>query len=119
MGRPVILRSLKDLIIKVLAPLQLLMHGKIELNVRNRINHIVTEVSDSGIGINKEEFSKVFEEFYRASNIPRDIKTGSGPGLSIVKQIIDDHKGQIWVNSEPGVWTMFTFILPKTHSTNK
>jgi signal transduction histidine kinase len=153
--------SLKDLIIKVLAPLQLLMkdksldfsffidksiqtikgnpytieevysnllmnaikytppHGKIELNVRNRINHIVTEISDSGIGIPKEEFSQVFDEFYRASNVPKDIKTGSGLGLSIVKQIIDDHKGQIWVNSEPGVWTTFTFFLPKTNVTNK
>jgi signal transduction histidine kinase len=88
-------------------------HGKIELNVRNRINHVVTEISDSGIGIPKEELFKVFDEFYRASNVPKDIKTGSGLGLSIVKQIIEEHKGQIWVNSEPGVWTKFTFLLPK------
>jgi len=87
--------------------------GRIELNIKNRINHVVTEISDSGIGIPREELSKVFEEFYRASNVPRDIKTGSGLGLSIVKQIIKDHKGQIWVNSEPGIWTKFTFLLPK------
>ena len=88
-------------------------NGKIELTVKSRINHIVTEISDSGIGIPKEELSKVFDEFYRASNVPKDIKTGSGLGLSIVKQIIEDHKGQIWVSSEPGIWTKFTFLLPK------
>jgi signal transduction histidine kinase len=91
-------------------------NGRIELTVKNRINHIVTEISDSGIGIPKEELTKVFDEFYRASNVPRDIKTGSGLGLSIVKQIIKDHNGQIWVTSEPGVWTKFTFLLPKSPS---
>jgi signal transduction histidine kinase len=88
-------------------------HGHIELTVKNRFNHIITEISDSGIGIPKEELSKVFDEFYQASNVPKDIKTGSGLGLSIVKQIVEDHKGKIWVSSELGVWTKFTFILPK------
>lgn len=87
--------------------------GHIELSVRNRLNHIITEISDSGIGIPKEELPKVFDEFYRASNVPKDIRTGSGLGLSIAKQIVDNHKGKIWVNSEVGVWTKFTFILPK------
>lgn len=71
------------------------------------------EISDSGIGIPKEELSKVFDEFYRASNVTKDIKTGSGLGLSIVKQIIDIHKGKIWVSSELGAWTIFSFMLPK------
>ncbi len=94
-------------------------NGRIELTVKSRINHIVTEISDSGIGIPKEELTKVFDEFYRASNVPRDIKTGSGLGLSIVKQIIKDHNGQIWVTSEPGVWTRFTFLLPKNPSVSQ
>jgi signal transduction histidine kinase len=87
--------------------------GHILLTVRDRLNHIVTEISDSGIGIPKEELPKVFDEFYRASNVPKDIKSGSGLGLSIAKQIVENHKGKIWVSSEPGVWTKFTFILPK------
>jgi signal transduction histidine kinase len=87
--------------------------GRIELSVRNRPDHIVTEISDSGIGIPKEEIPKVFDEFYRATNVPKDIRTGSGLGLSIVKQIVENHKGRIWVNSEVGVWTKFTFTLPK------
>lgn len=87
--------------------------GHIELSVRNRLNHIITEISDSGIGIPKEELPKVFDEFYRASNVLKDFSKGSGLGLSIVKQIVDNHKGKIWVTSELGVWTKFTFILPK------
>jgi signal transduction histidine kinase len=88
-------------------------NGHISLSVKNRLNHIITEISDSGIGIPKEELSKVFDEFYRASNVPKDIKTGSGLGLSIVKQIVENHYGRIWVGSELGVWTKFSFILPK------
>jgi signal transduction histidine kinase len=90
--------------------------GHIELTVKSHHDNIVTEISDSGIGIPKEDLLKVFDEFYRASNIPKDIKTGSGLGLSIAKQIVEDHKGKIWVSSEVGVWTKFTFILPKNQN---
>ena len=87
--------------------------GRIELKIKNHDDQFITEISDSGIGIPKEDLTKVFDEFYRASNVPRDIKTGSGLGLSIVKQIVEDHKGTIWAESEIGIWTKFTFILPK------
>ena len=88
-------------------------NGRISLTVKNRLNHIITEISDSGIGIPKEELPNVFDEFYRASNVPKDIKTGSGLGLSIAKQIVENHNGKISVSSELGVWTKFTIILPK------
>jgi len=88
-------------------------HGRIEFTVKSRLNHIITEISDTGIGIPKEELSKVFDEFYRASNVPKDIKTGSGLGLSIVKQIVENHNGKISVSSELGIWTKFTIMLPK------
>jgi signal transduction histidine kinase len=87
--------------------------GHISLTVRSHLNNIITEISDSGIGIPKEELSYVFDEFYRASNVPKDIKSGSGLGLSIAKQIVENHKGKISVSSEPGIWTKFTIILPK------
>jgi signal transduction histidine kinase len=88
-------------------------NGHIALTIRDHIDTIHTEISDSGIGIPKEELPKVFDEFYRGSNVPKDIKTGSGLGLSIVKQIVEDHRGQIHVSSELGVWTKFTILLPK------
>jgi len=87
--------------------------GRIELLVRNINDQVVTEISDSGIGIPAEEISKVFDEFYRASNVRKDFRTGSGLGLSIVKQIVENHKGRILVQSEVGLWTKFVFTLPK------
>jgi len=87
--------------------------GRISLIVRSHQDQVISEISDSGIGIPGEELSKVFDEFYRASNVPKDIKTGSGLGLSIAKQIVESHKGKISVSSEPGIWTKFTFILPR------
>jgi two-component system phosphate regulon sensor histidine kinase PhoR len=82
------------------------------MTVRRHSDNIIYDISDSGIGIPKDETEKIFDEFYRASNVPRDIKTGSGLGLAIVKQIVDNHRGTISVNSEPGIWTKFTVILP-------
>jgi len=90
--------------------------GHVSLTIKDRGNHVESEVSDSGIGIPEEEMPKVFDEFYRASNVTKEVKAGSGLGLSIVRQIIDIHQGRIWVNSELGVWTKFTFLLPKNPS---
>ncbi len=87
--------------------------GRVSVTVKSHHESIICEVSDSGIGIPGEELTKVFDEFYRASNVPKDIKTGSGLGLSIAKQIVENHKGKITVSSEPGIWTKFTVTLPK------
>jgi signal transduction histidine kinase len=86
--------------------------GMVELRINKHDKKIMIEVSDNGLGIPKEEQENVFDEFYRASNVPKDIKSGSGLGLSIVKQIVENHKGSIKVESEPGIWTRFTIILP-------
>jgi len=86
--------------------------GRVSLMIKRRNNNIMTEVSDSGIGIPRNEIDKVFDEFYRASNVPKDMKAGTGLGLSIAKQVVEDHKGRIWVNSETGIWTKFSFIIP-------
>jgi len=94
------------------------LKGHISLTVRSHKDHIISEISDSGIGIPKEELPKVFDEFYRASNVPKDIKSGSGLGLSIARQIVESHKGTISVSSEPGIWTKFTFTLPAGTNVN-
>ncbi len=90
--------------------------GRISLTIRNHKDDVISEISDSGIGIPKEELPYVFDEFYRASNVPKDIKSGSGLGLSIARQIVESHKGRISVSSEPGVWTRFTIIIPKNQN---
>ncbi len=77
-------------------------------------SHILVEVMDTGIGILPEELPKIFNDFYRGTSAAGS--TGAGLGLSIVKKIIEAHKGRIWVESpcpESGVGSKFTFTLPK------
>ena len=69
-------------------------------------------VSDTGIGIPRDEISRLFAEFFRASNVKNVI--GTGLGLAIVKEIVNQHDGQISVESEEGLGTIFTVHFPTT-----
>ena len=68
-------------------------------------------IKDNGIGINEQYFEKIFIIFQRLHN--KDEYTGTGIGLSIVKKIINNLEGKIWVESEEGKGTVFYFTLPK------
>ncbi|MBW4689492.1 MAG: PAS domain S-box protein [Komarekiella atlantica HA4396-MV6] len=71
---------------------------------------VIFQVKDSGIGISFADQQQLFEPFYRGSNI--DHIPGTGLGLSIVKTLVDLHGGQIAMESEVGVGTTFTVMLP-------
>ena len=87
--------------------------GSVEINASQNGEGILVEVTDTGIGIPKEEQNQIFDEFYRASNA-RDIeRDGTGLGLSIVKHIIDRQSGKIEVESKNGDGTTFRLNLPK------
>ena len=73
---------------------------------------MVVSVIDSGIGIRKEEQDKIFEEFYQLGSPLSEDKSGTGLGLTIARQIIDRHGGRIWVESEFGSGSGFSFTLP-------
>lgn len=75
-------------------------------------NNIIIEVIDKGIGISVEDQKKVFDKFFRvASGLIHNVK-GTGIGLSLVKQIVDAHKGKIELVSKPGQGSTFRIIIP-------
>jgi len=74
--------------------------------------YLIITVKDFGIGIRKEEIDKVFERFYRGGDaLTRTVK-GSGLGLTLVKQIVEVHNGNINVESKPGHGSTFSIRLP-------
>ncbi len=73
---------------------------------------LLISVKDTGIGIDKDKLTIIFERFKQASNDTTRIYGGTGLGLAIVKGILDLLGGKIWVESEPGKGTKFSFSFP-------
>ncbi len=69
-------------------------------------------VCDTGVGIPADEQSKVFQRFYRVHNRTSSQGNHLGLGLTICQQIVEGHKGRIWVESEEGRGSCFSFALP-------
>ena len=79
-------------------------------------NKILVRVTDNGEGIAKEHISRLFERFYRIDKSGARTEGGSGLGLSIVKHIIEAHDEKIYVESDFGVGSEFSFSLKKSES---
>jgi len=89
--------------------------GTITCSVRrNQCSEIVVSVIDTGIGIEDADRIRIFEKFKQVEDVLAKRPKGTGLGLSICKQIIEHHKGRIWVDSEPGKGSDFSFSLPYT-----
>jgi signal transduction histidine kinase len=69
-------------------------------------------VRDSGIGVPAEHHKRVFDPFFQVDNSSTREYGGTGLGLSIVKRLIEAHGGQVWVDSEPGRGSTFSFTIP-------
>ncbi|MGG1229858.1 two-component system histidine kinase PnpS [Bacillus halotolerans] len=87
--------------------------GSVAINVKPGETEIQIEVSDTGIGIQKEEIPRIFERFYRVDKDRSRNSGGTGLGLAIVKHLIEAHEGKIDVTSEPGRGTVFTVTLKR------
>jgi two-component system phosphate regulon sensor histidine kinase PhoR len=87
--------------------------GRTKITFFDMDENILTEITDNGIGIDKEDLPRVFERFYRTSRGRAASKKGKGLGLSIVKHIIEAHDQTINVRSTVGVGTTFGFTLKK------
>lgn len=85
--------------------------GRIAVTISSDKQHAIIKVKDTGLGINKEEQEKIFDRFYRI-DASRSGTKGYGLGLSLVKSILDLHKGKIRVTSTIGKGTTFSVFLP-------
>jgi signal transduction histidine kinase len=86
--------------------------GRVEVAVDQDGDQLIYQVSDTGIGIPKEELENVFGEFRQVdATVTREFG-GTGLGLSITRKFIEMHGGRIWVESEPGQGSTFRFSIP-------
>ena len=87
-------------------------NGKVEVSIKVSPNEVTTTVSDNGVGIPQEAIPHLFNKFYRVSNSLQKANKGTGLGLYITKSIIEKLHGKIWVESEVGKGSKFSFTLP-------
>ncbi|MEH1837748.1 MAG: PAS domain S-box protein [Nostoc sp.] len=93
--------------------------GCVSCRVKQENDGVCFSVIDTGIGIAPEDQPKVFEKFRQVGDTLTDKPKGTGLGLPICKQIVDHHGGRIWVESEPGKGSVFSFIIPTYASDQK
>ena len=86
--------------------------GKVVVSAYQDDRKVAISVSDTGIGIAPDDQQKIFERFFRADDSVVQDAPGTGLGLSIVKSLVEMQGGEIWVESEVGVGSTFTFTLP-------
>jgi len=86
--------------------------GRIGINARQVNGAVEISVSDTGIGIAPEDQPKIFEEFRQVGTDYAHKSEGTGLGLTLAKKFVELHGGRIWVESEAGKGSKFTFTLP-------
>lgn len=87
--------------------------GRIGLAIkRHGKDKVLVNVSDTGVGIPENDFGKLFEAFEQLDATPARNHGGTGLGLPITRRLIDMHQGELWVESEVGQGTTFSFLLP-------
>ncbi|MBU4456717.1 MAG: cell wall metabolism sensor histidine kinase WalK [Nanoarchaeota archaeon] len=86
--------------------------GGIIVKAERKDDNILVSVSDTGMGISKENIDKLFTKFFQADTSERRAEGGTGLGLAISKGIIENHNGKMWIKSDLGKGTTFFFTIP-------
>ena len=87
--------------------------GAVKITAQRHDKAVEIRVKDNGIGIGQEDLPYIFERFYRVDKSRNRLTGGAGIGLTIAKAIVDAHKGNVTVRSEPEQGTEFTILLPR------
>lgn len=87
--------------------------GRVKIVIDEYERSVIIEISDNGIGVDKESLSKIFDTMYRADPARTRVSQGSGLGLSVCKQIVELHSGSIWARSKDGEGLSIFISLPK------
>lgn len=88
------------------------VESELEITVKENEQCIVVSVIDCGSGISNREISHVFNEFYQSEDPARDLNDGAGLGLTIVRDVVDKHGGEVYISSIPEKGTVVSFTLP-------
>lgn len=89
-------------------------NGAINISAFESAGAIQVNIADNGIGMSEHDVEHIFDEFYRVDNLINQKTKGTGLGLTLVRNIIQAHKGKIWVEARPGHGSTFSFTLPKS-----
>jgi signal transduction histidine kinase len=94
-------------------------HGKIEVKVLRKGDFAIFSIKDNGVGIPLEQHRRVFDKFFRSDNIVKYQTEGTGLGLYIAKNIIEQLGGEIWFDSVEGLGSIFSFTIPLNKKTKE
>tara|TARA_B100000029_G_scaffold503534_1_gene580610 strand:- start:11102 stop:12640 length:1539 start_codon:yes stop_codon:yes gene_type:complete len=87
-------------------------NGTINIDIQDNAQDLKISITDSGVGISKENLPRIFDQFYRVDGSRSSVTGGAGLGLTIVKKLVEAHNGSVGVSSEIGQGTTFTVSLP-------
>lgn len=90
--------------------------GGVQVILKNTAKEVAVSITDSGVGIPADQQSRVFERFFRGTNVTKIQPDGTGLGLFIAKSLVEAHHGKIWFESTEGEGTVFHFSLPHRHT---
>lgn len=87
-------------------------NGKIDVSIEKNDKEIMISIADNGVGISEDALKKIWINPYNSKTLGTSGEKGTGLGLSICKELVEKHKGKIWVESKEGLGSNFKFTIP-------